>query len=565
MSRYRVTLQSVELKPSVEIPAGGLTVRATARRTPMGRETTGRADARVVYPRASATLDLTDERDISATATTNAGTISLTARLPIHDAIAVTDETARLRATMTVEPLGDAPPVAHGRRRGAGSGDVVVASGASTTVPRVEIVHPGAEYACPPTGSVATLLRMGLWERAFEGRGSYRGFWRPPSELRNGHAEEDHFIGCDPRRFYVRVVDRAARGPSVSVAVKTLSPDGHVRDANSGRDAITCTAVPGHPGVFVSRALMIVSSRTDLQVAVHSGDIPGGGLRSVNTDVDFRLRYATMFDRVQAAYQPARGDACQSEVELFGAERRLVRLQIAEVNHAFRFAHREIQELFTRDLAVAREIYSRIGIWLWTDRLRPPTASATNARNDGPVHPSTEVPPFVSSSDVVTPVNVGGGPASGWTHTPLELRCGECWPWAEAGPGLRAFYLQNIPDRNGESTTAALAAQDATRVGCRNISFINAGTRGDYTLAHELLHLLVDSPGGAGLREDWESEADYRVRCAQQEAAQHYPDDGEDAFHNLLRGHGCVTNSAWDGSSRIRQEYVRTILANGDI
>lgn len=562
MSRYRITVVSVEVRPSAEVPAGGLSVRVSSGGAPVGRPVAGGEGERIVYPRASTIVDVTDQTEVGATVSTSVGTVAVTARLPIHDAIAVTDESTRLRVTITVEPLGDAPPPAHGRRRGAGAGDVVVALGARPTTPRVEIVHPGAEYACPPTDHVATLLRMGLWERAFEGRGHHEGMWRPPSELRNGSAEEDHFVGCDPRRFYVRVVDRAAHASTVSVQLRTSSPDGHVRDANGGHDAITCTAVAGHPGVFVSRALMIVSSRVDLQVAVHSGDIPGGGLRRASVDDDFRLRYATMFDRVEAAYQPAHGDACATQVELFGHERRLVRLQIADVNNAFANTGREIQEVFTRDLAVARDVYSRIGIWLWTDALRPPTAAATGASIVETITPTSGAR---GASDLLTRVRVAGWPEGGWTASGLEIRCGECWPWSASGPGLRAFYIEDIPGRNGESTTAALAAQDSTRAGARNISFINAGERGDYTLAHELLHLLVNSPGGAGARETYESPAQYAARVAMAEAEQHYPDDGEDAYHNLLRGHGCTPQAAWDGSSRIRQEALRLVLGNRDI
>jgi len=563
VSRYRVTVESVELRPGVDVPSGGLTVRVSSGGAPVGRPRTGGAEDRIVYPRASTVVDVTDQPDIGASVSTNAGHISVTVRLPIHDAIVVTDETSRLRATLTVEPLGDAPPPAHGRRRGAGGGDVVVSTGGPPTVPRVELVHPGAEYACPATGNVATLLRMGLWERAFEGRGIYAGLWRPPSELRNGPAEEDHFIGCDPRRFYVRVVDRAARAATVTVQVRTLSPDGHVRDANDGHAAITCTAVSGHAGVFVSRALMIVSSRADLQLGVHSGDIAGGGLRRASVDDDFRLRYATMFDRVEAAYEPAHGDVRATQVELFAHERRLVRLQIADVNSALEYTRRDIQEVFTRDLAIAREIYSRLGIWLWTDPLRPPTVSVAAAASI--VETVTSSSAARGSSDILTRVRVTGAPRGGWTASRLEIRCGECWPWSEAGPGLRAFYVEDIPGRNGESTTAALVTQDAARAGARNISFINAGMRGDYTLAHELLHLLVNSPGGAGAQEEGESQADYDARVAAAQAEQHYPDDGEDACHNLLRGHGCSPHVAWDGSSRIRQDQVRRVLANREI
>lgn len=148
---------------------------------------------------------------------------------------------------------------------------------------------------------VATALMFGLWNDAYDAAG----------DIRNGAAAADSFIDRDQRRFYLRVRDAAATGTTVTAIWRTTKRAG--TDFDSPADAtITLTRVA--PGVFVSRALMLVTNTVDTRLRVHGG--LASGLRRRGQS-DYRLRRATLDGNVVAEYAPAGRTAVDVTLPVF--------------------------------------------------------------------------------------------------------------------------------------------------------------------------------------------------------------------------------------------------------
>lgn len=146
---------------------------------------------------------------------------------------------------------------------------------------------------------VATALMFGLWNRGYVTSGASAG------EIRNNAAENDNFVGLDQRRFYVRVRDSAATAATVTARWRTVTAAGGNVDAPASQD-VTLSRVSA--GVYVSRALMLVTNDVDANLRVHSGLTtgPDAGLRNRGQS-NHRLRRATLESNVVADYAPASG------------------------------------------------------------------------------------------------------------------------------------------------------------------------------------------------------------------------------------------------------------------
>ena len=519
MPTVQVAIQTVELRDYETLVA--LDITATANGTTIGHYAPRALNFVTHLPRTfHADIDVAEGGEIAIVVQLGGHrSVSFSAPLPA-EAQAIRHEQEDVTITATLLPLGDGARSRGRASRGAGGRRATIALGSVLAPVRVEIVHPvEGTPSCPVEGQVAQIVRMGLWENAWEGE-----------RFRNAATDDDHFIGLDPRRFYVRVVDRGAHTPTVNVSVRTLlgargGRPGGPHDDNQGEPIITCTAAPGARGVFVSRALMLVSSAIDLEATVHSGDIPGGGLKTRGQQ-DYRLRRASMFGHVEASYTGAEEPA---RAELFGRERRRVRLCLYDVNAARDHARRPMDEIWRTDLRVAREIYGRLGIWIWTAPAHEVAASLREAHG----------------SDHLSYVTLGAPPGGGvWDPTDAQIAIATDHP--PNGPpssGLRAFYFPDMGTAvNGQSWPRAfLAPRDSRYQPTLDSSFINTPRRGPYTLAHELLHLLANSAGETS-------------------AEQHYR--GTDVAHNLLTGRGMTPREAWNGTCRIREEQIRDIFRN---
>jgi hypothetical protein len=174
---------------------------------------------------------------------------------------------------------------------------------------------------------VATFLRFGLWNHAYNTAG----------DVRNGQAETDNFIGSERRRFYVRIRDSAARTARVTATWKTLLADGTTDDDAPVSQAITLTETRSGSHVFVSKALMVVTDDTDAGQETHSGLHPpliNAGIRQRGQS-DHRLRRARMEGSMFAEYTPASGPTVNVKLPVFRRsptdERR--RLKVRVINY----------------------------------------------------------------------------------------------------------------------------------------------------------------------------------------------------------------------------------------
>lgn len=148
---------------------------------------------------------------------------------------------------------------------------------------------------------VATALMFGLWNDAYDGAG----------DIRNGAAAADSFVDRDQRRFYLRVRDPSASATTISAGWRTVDSGGSNVDAPAN-GTITLTRVA--PGIFVSRALILVTNTVDTGLRVHSG--LASGLRG-RGETDFRLRRATLDGSVIAEYSPSSGPVSRITLPVF--------------------------------------------------------------------------------------------------------------------------------------------------------------------------------------------------------------------------------------------------------
>jgi hypothetical protein len=141
------------------------------------------------------------------------------------------------------------------------------------------------------TASAATFVRIGLWDHAFD---------TTSGSLHNAQAEAANFVGADSRHFFLRVRDAAASG-EVQVAWRTVFASTGADDDARAQPDVTLTESSAASHVFLSRALMLVTSDVDRNQATHSGLSAGhadAGLRT-NAQRNHRLRRT----RIDATHQ----------------------------------------------------------------------------------------------------------------------------------------------------------------------------------------------------------------------------------------------------------------------
>lgn len=131
------------------------------------------------------------------------------------------------------------------------------------------------------------IVRIGLWDNAWDAHGN----------LRNGAAAANSFIDLDTRCFYFRVFDDEAGVQNLAtrtVQWGTRHTNGPLPAADDAAAVLTLQAVLGHPGYFVSRAVMLVADADD-RARAHPGE---ARLRRVTVDdahpltSDVRVEYA---------------------------------------------------------------------------------------------------------------------------------------------------------------------------------------------------------------------------------------------------------------------------------
>ena len=165
--------------------------------------------------------------------------------------------------------------------------------------PAAVVSDPNNTYQVDNTNPILTYVRFGLWDNAFDSS--------TPANVLNGNAESANFVGSDSRRFYIRVYDPSANhsattADTVTVDWYTQTSSG-ADDDHPATDTITLTETGPNTGLFVSKALMLVTDEVDNAQVTNTG-LTGGG-NAAEGAADHRLRRAALGDTMCYAYTPA--------------------------------------------------------------------------------------------------------------------------------------------------------------------------------------------------------------------------------------------------------------------
>jgi hypothetical protein len=175
-------------------------------------------------------------------------------------------------------------------------------------------------YQVDDSDQVLSYVRFGLWDHAFS-------TINPPTPitttlstptLNNGSTESTNFVGSDSRRFYLRLYDPADnKNPAVA---ETITVDWYTQtstgsdDDHPTVDTITLTETGANTGVFVSKALMLVSDDVDNQQSTDPGSgNSGGDYHATN----HRLRRAALGDKMCFSYTPTGSTKATCSLPIF--------------------------------------------------------------------------------------------------------------------------------------------------------------------------------------------------------------------------------------------------------
>jgi hypothetical protein len=160
-------------------------------------------------------------------------------------------------------------------------------------------------YQVDSTDKVLTYVRFGLWDNAFD--------TSTPANVLNGNDESANFVGRDSRRFYLRVCDPSATSQTVTAHWFTQKAGGS-DDDHPATDTVTLTETAAGSGIFVSKALMLVTDEVDNNQPTKTG-LPGGG-NAAKGAADHRLRHAALGGKMCFSYTPAAAGSPRTTVSL---------------------------------------------------------------------------------------------------------------------------------------------------------------------------------------------------------------------------------------------------------
>ncbi|MCB0082127.1 MAG: peptidoglycan-binding protein, partial [Caldilineaceae bacterium] len=329
------------------------------------------------------------------------------------------------------------------------------------------------------TAPAATFVRFGLWDNAFRANGA----------LFNDAAEANNFIGADMRRFFIRVRDVSQQGAGhINARWHAVDQTGANFQVPADR-TITLIETAANSGVFLSRALMLVTDQDDHNQNTHTGlpaGIPDGNTIRARNQSNHRIRRANMFGSVVTEYPHplAAGSTLTQRLPLFQRspeERRRLPLQIFVLRVAAGGAGvittAAGSALWTVDLRVLRETYERIGI-----RVETVTAPGTPAANIVTVNGDSVV--LIDPPAGVNPANVSFADETTITTAHPAL-----------ANTIRLFFVGGLASGNGGETwsDAIAPATDSRRASAFTIQ-----STGPYAAAHEVGHALSNKGASGG-------------------------------------------------------------------
>ncbi|MCB0088457.1 MAG: hypothetical protein KDE54_11135, partial [Caldilineaceae bacterium] len=217
-------------------------------------------------------------------------------------------------------------------------------------------------------------VRVGLWDDAFSAA---------TGALLNNQAAANNFIERDARKFYLRLRDASQAGEA-RLRWRTLFNNGADDDAAAQPNAqdITLTETANGSGIFISRAVMLVTDETDRDQAIDSG-LPAGHTdtagaadagnrnrgqsdhrtRMIRVNNTHQLDNRTLIEQVRPAPNATRLQIIKPVFERAPEERRRIRIHLVNVRSSVGGAG--ILTNARRDLVFRtfQEIYAVCGIF----------------------------------------------------------------------------------------------------------------------------------------------------------------------------------------------------------
>jgi hypothetical protein len=368
---------------------------------------------------------------------------------------------------------------------------------ATITLVKVEFVLPATPntFGIGRADPATDFVEVGLWDHAFLPNNSGTGTMGAGWDLRNLPTEAGNFIGQDSKRFYFRVTNpKAVKNPAIIEDISSATFSWYTDTVVNGVDVIddkpaisglTLRETAPGSGVFVSRAVMLVTDDSDNLVATDTG-YRGAGIISPAGygSADHRLRkISSLDDKVVASYylNGMNKAPVQVSADIFRRNpefRKDVKIQI--------YAVFPIGARLWQQISVMRNAYARIGLNVVTV-VDPTVTTITNGVDKVAVIPVPTGVTIAAVSDEQYYTLVAAVP-------PVSV------------PTARAFVVGGLNTANQAQTFAPVKATGNARVGC---TFIEAGSN-LFTFAHEITHSVgnksIDDheahywqPGGAPL------------------------------------------------------------------
>jgi len=360
-------------------------------------------------------------------------------------------------------------------------------------------------YTVDNTNPVLSYVRFGLWDNAFTTTGT--------ATVLNGNSESGNFVGSDSRRFYIRIYDPSATTSTVTVDWYTQSSTGVVDDDgkgpnHTGVDTITLTQSPSNPGLYVSKALMLVADEVDNAQATNTG--LSGGSDAAEGAADHRLRRAALGDTMCYAYTPAvTSSGKQTFTEpIFGPAGspdvvKNLTVQFVKATGGLHNANTVNQTIVNNMAAHVKARYAVAGINV--------TCKYTDAVD------SINVPPSIDLANVI---HDSAAPSTGDEAVMIQLLRAKYGAYTTANTTVYVIVIGgfDIRGRSGESYPAYIAGTYPNAVNCCFVTQQNTRPGNIATEPHEIGHVLLErvtadgGPDGMGHYEGLSQEQN--LMCA---------------------------------------------------
>jgi hypothetical protein len=320
-----------------------------------------------------------------------------------------------------------------------------------------------------------------------------------------GKKEEDNYVGSDSQRFHIRVTDlgpqkvKTIQGKRcVEIDWWTEFPTGPIVDNNLKAKTITLEEDPNNPGMFISKGLVVVSSKTDLTLKPphcgFDGLYPSGKEQRKHGESDFRLRLGDLFGNVIASYPS--GNSIKDKETVFVKAPIMPKMMQKNLSLNIFILNNpttgkpvvDPNKFFGKMIKKAEEIYAPLGIFLSTS-----THSVAESKIKNRVSSFNKIRGGHKNKShvyIIPPVSRNGKAFNPMAITSTEiLELASQFP--EENQTIRVFVVGGLVGKKGKTLNGV--AHPPVDFG-KNVKTGSAffGSSPDIVLAHEVGHILTN-------------------------------------------------------------------------